>query len=171
MLSGTRSVAGALLLLALGGCGEGGLAGGLRSVGVAGTPDEFMVLPTRPLEMPENLASLPPPVPGAANRVDARPQSEAVTGLTGRPGPAGTASAGALVARAGPVDPNIRATLRAEDAAIRQLNPGKVLERLLSREPDTLAYRTMTLNAAAEYERLRARGLRVPAAPPGVLVP
>ena len=60
--------------LALAGCAEGGLAGGLRAAGVQGTPDEFMVLPTRPLEMPENLSALPPPTPGAVNRVDYRPQ-------------------------------------------------------------------------------------------------
>lgn len=172
MLSRTGSVARLALVLAplaLGGCAEGGLAGGLRSAGVAGAPDEFMVLPTRPLEMPSNLAALPPPIPGAANRVDLRPEAEAVASLTGRPGPAGTARADALVARAGPIDPAIRAKLRAEDAVIRRSNPGKLLERLLSADRGALPYRAMTLDAGAEYRRLRARGLRVPAAPPGAL--
>ena len=27
-------------------------------------PDEFAILPTKPLEMPEDMASLPPPTPG-----------------------------------------------------------------------------------------------------------
>ena len=47
--------------LVLAGCGEGGVAGRLRSAGVAGKPDEFMVLPTRPLEMPQSFTALPPP--------------------------------------------------------------------------------------------------------------
>ena len=64
---------------------RGRLAGGLRSAGIGGKPDEFMVLPTRPLEMPESFAALPPPTPGAVNRVDYRPHAEAVSGLTGRP--------------------------------------------------------------------------------------
>jgi hypothetical protein len=37
-------------------------------------PDEFAVLPTAPLEIPENLASLPEPTPGAPNRVDPNPR-------------------------------------------------------------------------------------------------
>ena len=109
-----RALAWAALVLAplaLGGCGEGGLAGGLRSAGVGGTPDEFMVLPTRPLEMPESFAALPPPTPGAVNRVDYRPHAEAVAGLTGRPAGAGSGG-GALVAAAGPRDPAIRTAAR-----------------------------------------------------------
>ena len=93
--------------LALAGCGEGGIAGGLRSAGIGGKPDEFMVLPTRPLEMPESFAALPPPTPGAVNRVDYRPHAEAVSGLTGRPQVQGSGG-GALVAAAGPRDPAIR---------------------------------------------------------------
>jgi hypothetical protein len=38
-------------------------------------PDEFAVLPTAPLEMPENMASLPEPTPGARNRVDPDPEA------------------------------------------------------------------------------------------------
>ena len=50
--------------LALAACGGGGLAGALRSSGVTSTPDEFMVLPTRPLEMPDSFAALPTADPG-----------------------------------------------------------------------------------------------------------
>jgi hypothetical protein len=158
----------ALVPLGLGGCGEGGLAGALRSAGVAGKPDEFMVLPTRPLEMPQNLAALPPPTPGATNRVDYRPHLEAIAGLTGRP-PTAAASGAALVARAGPIDPNVRAELAAEDVVWRETHRGLLLERVFSGDRDALVYRDMVLNAPAEFERLRAIGVQVPAAPPAAL--
>ncbi len=165
-----RRTGAALALLALGalaGCAEGGgLAAGLRSAGVTSTPDEFLVLPTRPLEMPPDLTTLPPPIPGSLNRVDIRPRAEAVAGLTGSTGPAGAAAAPALVARAGPVDPQVRVTLAREDAAFRRDNRPRILERVFSRDQDPLIYRRMTLDARAEFERLRALGLRVPPAPP-----
>ena len=163
----------AALLLAgglLAGCGEGGLAGGLRSAGVGATPDEFMVLPTKPLELPENLAArpLPPPTTGSANRVDQNPRAEALAGLTGRPG-AATANGAALVARVGPGAPGIRATLAAEDATYRSQNRGRFFERMFSRDQEALTYRDMTLNAGAEFELLRSQGVRQPPAPPTLL--
>ena len=158
----------ALMPLALAGCAEGGLAGGLRAAGVGQTPDEFMVLPTRPLEMPENLAALPPPTPGAPNRVDYRPHAEAVAGLTGRPQPA-TTSGAALVAAAGPRDPNVRAELAVADVEWRRTHHGRLLERLFSRDRDALVYRPMVLNAPDAFERMRASGVEVPAAPPAAL--
>lgn len=164
-----RAKGAAALALAAGllaGCGGNGLAGGLRAAGVGDSPDEFLVLPTRPLEMPENLSALPPPAPGAPNRVDVRPEVEAVAALTGRPAAAGVADAGALTARAGPAAANIRATLAAEDALYRERNRGRPLDRLANRDTEARVYRDMRLDANAEFERLRALGLRVPAAPP-----
>ena len=151
--------------LALAGCG--GVGGALR--GVRGTPDEFLVLPTRPLEMPEDLTALPPPQPGTSNRVDYHPRSEAIAGLTGRPAPAGTANGAALVARAGPRDPAIRAELAAEDVTWRQTHHGLLLERWFTRDPAALTYQAMVLDAPAEFDRLRAQGVQVPAAPPSAL--
>lgn len=173
-LGAARRVSGsvaALLLaaLALGGCGEGGVAGGLRAAGVAGSPDEFLVLPTRPLELPADLQSLPPPTPGRANRVDYDPLADAVAGLTGRSGPAGAGGGAALVARAGAADPQVRARLAGEDAAYRASNRGRLLERAFSNDREALIYRGMALDAGAEFRRLRALGLRVPPAPPSVL--
>ncbi len=163
-------VAGLLIgALVLSGCAEGGLAGGLRAAGVGDAPDEFLVLPTKPLELPEDLSSLPPPTPGALNRVEKRPDVDAVAALTGRPVAAGTASAGGLLAQAGPVDPQIRGRLAAEDTEFRAENRGPFLERLANRgAQDSVIYQDVQLDADAEFERLRARGLRVPAAPPRV---
>lgn len=156
-----------LAALALAGCGEGGLAGGLRAAGVgAETPDEFMVLPTKPLELPSDLTGLPPPRPGQGNRVDYRPREEAVAALTGQEAPPGTGSAGALVARAGPVDPQIRSRLALEDQAYRRDNPGRLLERWFTRNPEELIYRGQTLDQTDAFERARAAGLQVPPAPP-----
>ena len=154
--------------VALTGCGEGGIAGNLRSAGVGGKPDEFMVLPTRPLEMPENFAALPPPTPGAVNRVDFRPHTQAVSGLTGRPAVQGAGGA-ALVAAAGPRDPAIRAELAQEDAAWRQTHHGRLLERLFSKDREALIYRPMVLDAPQAFDQQRAQGRQVPAAPPKAL--
>jgi hypothetical protein len=151
--------------LVLAGCGEGGIAGGLRQAGVGGQPDEFLVLPTRPLEMPPDLAALPPPTPGTTARVAYRPQAEAVQALTGRPAPA-TADAGPLVARVGPADPGIRATLASEDVAFRSENRPRLFERWFSRDAGRAAYSGVILDAEAELRRLRAAGVRTPAAPP-----
>ena len=166
-----RAASAGLLLaaLALGGCAEGGLAGGLRRAGIAGTPDEFMVLPTRPLEMPSNLAALPPPTPGTANRVDLQPHAEAIAGLTGRPGAPGNADGAVLVAKAGPRDPNVRGELAAEDAEWRATHHGRLLERWFSKDRETLVYRPMVLNAPETFEQVRAAGVGVPAATPRAL--
>ena len=128
-----------------------------------------MVLPTRPLEMPTNLAALPPPTPGAPNRVDYRPHAEAVAGLSGRPGVPGNADGSALVAAAGPRDPSVRAELAVEDAEWRRTHHGRLLERWFSRDRDALIYRPMVLDAPVAFDQMRASGVAVPAAPPAAL--
>jgi hypothetical protein len=162
---GRLAAALALAALALAGCGEGGLLGGLRTTGAVSQPDEFMVLPTRPLEMPPNLAALPAPVPGATNRVAYRPRADAMAALSGRPAAEGAAAPG-LVARVGRTDPAIRTTLAAEDAEFRRANRPRLLDRWFRRDRGRIVYESVTLDADAEWRRLRAAGLRVPAAPP-----
>jgi len=90
-----------------------------------------------------------------------------VAALTGRPGAAGSASGAALVARAGPVDPQIRARLATEDQTFRQANQGRLLERVFNSDnPDWDVYEAQRLDANSEFVRLRERGVQVPAAPP-----
>lgn len=48
-------------------------------------PDEFAVMPVRPLEIPADLNRLPPPTPGGANRAEQAPLAEAVQALGGNP--------------------------------------------------------------------------------------
>lgn len=168
MRAGAQMRAFALLAMGitLSACAEGGVAGNLRAAGAGQSPDEFMVLPTKPLEMPTDLAALPPPTPGAPNRVDYDPRSDAVASLTGRPQAAGTARAGALIARAGPAASNIRAQLAAEDVVYREENRGQLLPRLFAKDPEDVTYEAVTLDPGAELLRQRARGVGVPAAPP-----
>lgn len=152
--------------LALAACGEGGVAGALRASGATSTPDEFMVLPTRPLEMPESFATLPPPTPGRVNRVDYQPHVEAIAGLTGAPGPAGNANGAALVAQAGPRQPGIRQALAVEDVEWRDTHHGLLIPRLIAKDKETVTYQPMILDAASEFRRLRAAGVEQPPAPP-----
>jgi hypothetical protein len=156
--------------LALSACASGGgLAGALRASGVTSTPDEFMVLPTRPLEMPENFTTLPPPTPGATNRVDYRPHVEAIAGLTGAPGAPGNADGTVLVAQSGARQPGIRQTLAVEDVEWRSTHRGLLIPRLIAKDEDAVTYQPMILDSGAEFERLRAAGVEQPAAPPSAL--
>ncbi|WP_299839903.1 DUF3035 domain-containing protein [uncultured Jannaschia sp.] len=131
------------------------------------TPDEFSILPSRPLETPPNRAALPPPTPGGPNRTDRAPLSEAVAALGGNPA-GGTGADGALVAtvsRYG-VEPGIRGQLAAEDLAFRQANDGRLLERAFNLNVYYRAYQRQSLDQYAELRRLRRDGVRTVAAPP-----
>lgn len=135
-------------------------------------PSEFLVVPAKPLETPPDLAALPPPAPGAANRADPTPQADAVVALGGRPG-AGVAADGAFlnhVSRYGR-DPDIRDTLAAEDLAFRQANPGRVMERIFNVNRYFAIYADQSLDQQAERARLTAAGVPTPTAPPASLKP
>ncbi len=132
-------------------------------------PDEFSVLPLKPLEMPEDLAALPDPTPGGANRTDPSPEADLAQALGGnievltRGG-----TDGALLAyttRYG-VSPNIRAALAAEDLEYRRQNDGRLLERLFNVNVYFRAYEPQSLDQYAELERLRRAGIRTSAVPP-----
>ncbi len=139
----------------------------------SGSPDEFMILPTKPLEMPQDLAALPQPTPGGTNRADINPHAEAVASLGGNPSRVlpGTgvarADSGLLgyASRYG-VAQNIRGTLAAEDLQFRRDNNGKLLERLANTNVYFTAYFEQSLDQHAELERWRRAGYRTPAAPP-----
>lgn len=130
-------------------------------------PDEFAVLPTAPLEIPENLAALPDPTPGARNRVDPDPEADAIAALGGNAGRASGASTNLMshVTRFG-VSSDIRPVLAAEDEDFRRRNDGRILERMFGTNVYFEAYRQQALDRYAELERLRRMGVRTPAAPP-----
>ncbi len=131
------------------------------------TPDEFSILPTRPLEAPPVPGSLPVPTPGGANRSDRAPQADAIAALGGNAAAGGGADR-ALVATVGRygVQSGIRGQLAAEDLAFRRANDGRLLERLFNLNIYYEAYRAQSLNQYAELERLRRAGVRTVAAPP-----
>ena len=71
-----------LVLLALAACEQGDpTLLNLRATGEG--PDEFGVLPTRPLEMPADLNALPAPTLGGQNRVDPDPEADVAAALGG----------------------------------------------------------------------------------------
>ena len=152
-----KAVLSAVMLLGLAACNRGGSVG----------PDEFSVLPTRPLELPANLSSLPPPTPGGLNLTDPNPTGDAIAALGGVQSDAGgvPASDAALVAQASRngTDPAIRQTLAAEDAGLRRrAQRGQALNRARYLR----VYAGQALDAYAELLRFRNAGVQVPSAPP-----
>lgn len=160
----------ALGLTVLAGCGERSVPKlmQLRSE----TPDEFGVLPNRPLELPADYASLPPPAPGGANRADPAPQEDILLALGGDPAARRTTGAAdadpALFAAIGAdrASPEIRQTLAEEDIAFRRKNRGNWVGRSLGRTEYFNAYAPQSLDAYKELEKFREQGVRTPAAPP-----
>jgi hypothetical protein len=163
---------GALALAALlGACARGEPDLMRLSSGQEG-PDEFAIVPGKPIEMPPDLAALPPPAPeGAANRADPTPEADAVAALGGRPERLerdGRAPDGALLRAAGRhgVQPDIRDQLAEADQAFRGDNRGRVLERVFNVTTYFDAYARSELDKHAEQERWRRAGARSSAAPP-----
>jgi hypothetical protein len=124
---GLRGICFALVAgLALSACSNDSGMMNLRSA----TPDEFGVMPNKPLEMPDSFAQLPMPVPGAGNRADINPVAEGRAALGGRSPNAGGIPAAdtALLAtsqRYG-ITPDIRVVLAVEDAEWRAGNRGRL---------------------------------------------
>ncbi|MCL4186353.1 MAG: DUF3035 domain-containing protein [Rhodobacteraceae bacterium] len=177
MGSGTRAVgpagiAAALALAAvLSACSRGGEPRLMNIPANTSTPDEFSILPTRPLMMPEDLSALPEPTPGGASRTDPTPEADAIRTLGGNPAvraapvPAGDSAVVAHARRFG-AEAGIRDTLAAEDLEFRRRNDGRLLERWFSVNVYYRAYREMALDRYAELARWRRAGIRTPAAPP-----
>ncbi|MBC7144531.1 MAG: DUF3035 domain-containing protein [Thioclava marina] len=136
-------------------------------------PDEFGVLPTKPLEMPKDLSALPAPTPGGKNITDPTPEADAVAALGGNPRrldesgqvPTGDRALVSAASRYGS-QAGIRQTLAAEDYEWRKDHDGRLLERLLSVSVYYKAYKPMELDQSAELERWRRLGIITPAAPP-----
>mgnify|MGYP000585414156 CR=1 FL=1 len=133
-------------------------------------PDEFSILPPKPLEMPEDLAALPEPTLGGSNLTDPQPLDDAIVALGGSPNKSGTIPAAdsalyAAAARKG-ASAGIRETLAAEDLEWRRDNDGRLLERLFDVNVYFKAYREMSLDQQAELARWRKVGAKTPSAPP-----
>ncbi|MEF3047973.1 DUF3035 domain-containing protein [Pseudotabrizicola sp. L79] len=155
----------AVMLSACGGSDKAPQLMNIRST-TAG-PDEFGILPPKPLEMPKDLAALPEPTPGGVNLTDPTPEADAILALGGTPGRGVGLDAGIVghASRFG-VSSNIRATLASEDVQWRRDNNGRVLERLFNVNVYYRAYENMSLDQHAELFRWRKLGVRTPSAPP-----
>jgi len=132
-------------------------------------PDEFTIIPNRPLETPDDYSALPPPVPGDADRVTIDPYADAIAALGGEPEVTVRGGAdGALISHTGRfgVGRNIRQTLAAEDLEFRRRNDGRLLERIFNVNVYFNSYRDQSLDRYRELARLRGLGIRTPAAPP-----
>ena len=131
-----------------------------------GGPDEFSIVPNKPLQQPQTYAQLPPPVPGAANLADPTPEADAVLALGGTPGAGvGDPALVSYATRYG-VAPDIRTRLAAADLEFRRENRGLLLERVLNKNVYFDAYEPLSLDQRAELLRFRRAGVRTPSAPP-----
>jgi len=161
------------LLMLPAACGGGRSSGpNLMTLEKTGSgPDEFSILPTLPLENPQDYVSLPSPTPRGTNITDPNPLGDAVAALGGNAG--ALAENGALGAddalfthasRFG-FSSDIRAVTAAEDLEFRRNNRGRVLERAFNVNVYFRKYRRQSLDQQAELLRLRRAGIRTPAAP------
>ena len=135
-------------------------------------PEEFNILPNKPLSEPQSYDELPQPTPGGANLTDPTPKADAILALGGRvqtpqTGTVPTADV-ALVnqSRRFGVDGDIRVQLAEEDEKIRnrarRANPIKIFPV----DRYSQAYERQTLDAFAEQRRWRRLGVPTPTAPP-----
>lgn len=164
---------GAVMLMgavALAGCSSKGL----RDLQPSGPgPDEFMIMPVKPLTAPKDYDVLPAPTPGGSNLVDTNPNAEAVAALGGRPSAldpnAGIpASDGALVnasSRYG-VESNIRTSLAEADAQFRKRQSRMTRLRLFRVDRYDQAYRKEALDPFDTTGIYRESNFGTPASPP-----
>ncbi|MDW4498392.1 DUF3035 domain-containing protein [Sulfitobacter sp. D35] len=157
-----------LTSLVLGGCANKGLHD-LRRYGDG--PDEFIVLPKKPLEQPQSYAQLPAPTPGQANRTDVYPVQDALAAVGGQaqsplgPVPASDAALVAAASRHG-VAPNIRQVVAEEDAEFRRRKARLTQYRIVPTDSYNEAYRREALNQGDTAQAWRRAGARTPSYPP-----
>lgn len=166
----------ALGAVALSGCSRmtGGEVRPLHDLrGNTGEPEEFAIVPNKPLTMPQSFAELPSPTPGGANRTDQTPKADAVAALGGNPA-ATVASPGTVGAGDGAIvnqasrfgrDADIRQTLAAEDSGYRRTK-GRFSWSIVPRDNYEAAYKRQKLDPYAWLQRYRSAGARTPSAPP-----
>lgn len=134
------------------------------------SPEEFSILPAKPLSEPESYTALPAPTPGGVNRTDQTPNADAVAVLGGNPARLTTGSGGSdatLLSYAGRygTDPNIRADLAAKDLELRKRG-SRFTWSIVPRDDYRRAYRRYILNPYTELARFRKMGVPTPSAPP-----
>jgi len=135
-------------------------------------PDEFGIVPGKPIVIPDDLTALPPPaIPGTGSRTDPTPNADAVAALGGSPSRLerdGQTPDGTLVAATGRygTDPEIRGQLGIADLQFRDRNQGRFLERVAGITTYFNAYERQSLDQTRETLRFRRAGAATPGAPP-----
>lgn len=139
---------------------------------VSGPPEEFGIVPNKPLETPQSYAELPQPTRGGTNRTDQTPLKDAVAALGGAPSRLDVtdgvgAGDRALVARAARfgIQPGIRAELAADDQAFRERR-SLFNWRLVPQDTYNRIYRNQTLDPYLALYAARRAGALTPSAPP-----
>lgn len=164
-----RAVLLTFCVLALGACES---SGKLMTLASDDGPEEFAIVPSKPLELPPDLAALPAPTPGGSNITDQNPDADAVAALGGNPAQLAAqgvgAGDGALIAHAGRhgVTPGVRQITAQEDAEYRRRNGRRLLEVVARSNVYYRAYRGQSLDSQAELDRWRPTGVQTPTAPP-----
>jgi hypothetical protein len=162
------------LIVVLAGCEENPVFGknGNFRLKDAG-PDEFSVLPTKELVMPEDYVTLPEPTLGSKNRADLQPQHDAVAVLGGKPEQLDSELIGAgelpliTAASRNGVSSDIRTVLAAEDKKYRKKHKSRFYDRWIFNDGAYLRrLDNQALKPYDELSKLRAQGIRTPTAPP-----
>lgn len=169
----TRASIGIVLVLAVAACARGDREIDLRQLRSSDNgPDEFSILPTKPLQTPDNYTALPAPTPGGRNLVDQNPLGDAVATLGGRPaaleGTGVPASDGALVQHASRngVPGNIRETVAQEDEDFRQRRGRFQKLRIFVKNKYNDVYKGQKLDSVQTNQAYRRVGVPTPSAPP-----
>ncbi len=158
---------GIVALLAMAGCASKPLHD-IRHQGNG--PDEFSILPAKPLTAPQDYAFLPAPTPGGSNLTDRDPNAEAVEALGGRPSTAtqvpGSDAALVTAASRNGVEPGVRESLAVEDAEFRKRQGRLVGFKLFPVDRYEQVYRKDKLNPFDQAEKFRRSGFETPTSPP-----
>lgn len=172
-IAGLETCSTVLICLSLAACGNSQDGGGLsRGQSTENGPDEFAIVPTHPLVIPADLATLPKPTSNIRNRTDPLPKHDAVAALGGQPerldSRAVSASDGPLLAAAtrNGIEPNIRGKLAKEDQEFRNNNRPLFLPRLLKINTYFSVYKDQTLDPVRTIAIMRRAGIKTPTAPP-----
>ena len=139
----------------------------LRDLYDVGTgPEEFAILPSKPLIIPSNLRELPVPDETVENLADPTPKRDLVEKLGGsidetKSAPKKDRDLLNYVSRAG-VNSNIREELAEEDRKFLRRMGVLTGVKLFRVDRYNQVYRKMTLSAPKELERWRSLGIRTP---------
>ncbi|KAB7614308.1 DUF3035 domain-containing protein [Amylibacter sp. SFDW26] len=131
-------------------------------------PDEFSIIPTKPLEIPEDTVTLPEPTLGSKNRVDLEPDRDAITALGGNPERLDSeliaSDEQALIAAASRsgVPGNIRDQIDADAKVIAKKRKPRFFQRWIGHDGRLQTYKSESLDPVLETDRLRRQGVRTP---------